>query len=84
MELNIGENEDDPVFFVSDLLVHLAAEQMEKKAAKVIEGEALDLIVGSKPFIIGEDEKETEEAKEKAKNIVKSGVLDILKKNYEI
>ena len=84
VELNIGENEDDPVFFVSDLLVHLAAEQMEKKAAKVIEGEALDLIVGSKPFIIGEDEKETEEAKEKAKNIVKSGVLDILKKTYDI
>lgn len=84
VELNIGENEDDPVFFVSDLLIHLAGEQMEKKAAKVIEGEALDLIVGSKPLIIGEDEKETAEAKEKAKNIVKSGVLDILKKNYDI
>lgn len=84
VELNIGENEDDPVFFVSDLLIHLAGEQMEKKAAKVIEGEALDLIVGSKPLIIGEDEKETDEAKEKAKNIVKSGVLDILKKNYDI
>lgn len=84
VELNIGENEDDPVFFVSDLLIHLAGEQMEKKAAKVIEGEALDLIVGSKPLIIGEDEKEADEAKEKAKNIVKSGVLDILKKNYDI
>lgn len=84
VELNIGENEDDPVFFISDLLVHLAGEQLEKKAAKVIEGEALDLIVGSKPFIIGEDEKESDEAKEKAKNIVKSGVLDILKKSYDI
>lgn len=84
VELNIGENDDDPVFFVSDLLIHLAGEQMEKKAAKVIEGEALDLIVGSKPLVIGEDEKETDEAKEKAKNIVKSGVLDILKQNYDI
>ena len=84
VELNIGENDDDPVFFVSDLLIHLAGEQMEKKAAKVIEGEALDLIVGSKPLVIGEDEKETDESKEKAKNIVKSGVLDILKQNYDI
>lgn len=84
VELNVGENEDDPVFFVSDLLVHLAGEQLEKKAAKVIEGEALDLIAGSKPLIIGREEKETDEGKEKAKSIVKSGVLDILKKNYDI
>lgn len=84
VELNIGENDDDPVFFVSDLLIHLAGEQMEKKASKVIEGEALDLIVGTKPLIIGEEEKGTDEAKEKAKSIVKSGVLDILKKNYDI
>lgn len=40
VELNIGENEEDPVFFVSDLLIHLAGQQLEKKAAKVIEGEA--------------------------------------------
>ncbi len=84
VELNVGENEDDPVFFVSDLLIHLAGEQLEKKAAKVIEGEALDLIVGSKPLIIGEEEKETDEAKEKAKNLVKSGILDILKETYDI
>ena len=84
VELNIGENEDDPVFFVSDLLIHLAGEQLEKKAAKVIEGEALDLIVGSKPLILGEEEKETDEGKKKAKHIVKSGVLDILKKTYDI
>ncbi len=52
VELNVGENEKDPVFFISDLLIHLAAEQLEKKAAKVIEGEALDLIIGSKPLVI--------------------------------
>ncbi len=52
VELNVGENEDDPVFFVSDLLIHLSAEQLEKKAAKVIEGEALDLIIGSRPHVI--------------------------------
>lgn len=84
IELNIGENEDDPVFFVSDLLIHLAGEQLEKKAAKVIEGEALDLIVGSKPIILGEEEKETDEGKEKASNAVKSGILDILKQTYDM
>lgn len=84
VELNIGENEDDPVFFISDLLIHLAGEQLEKKAAKVIEGEALDLIVGSRPIILGKEEKETDEGKKKAKHLVKSGVLDILKKTYAI
>lgn len=84
VELNIGENEEDPVFFVSDLLIHLAGEQLEKKAAKVIEGEALDLIVGSRPLTLGDQEKETDEGKAKAKHIVKSGVLDILKKTYDI
>lgn len=84
VELSVGENEDDPVFFVSDLLIHLAGEQLEKKAAKVIEGEALDLIAGTRPLHIGEDEKDSDDAKEKAKNIVKSGVLDILKQTYDI
>lgn len=86
VEVNIGEEEDDPVFFISDLLIHLAGEQMEKKAAKVIEGEALDLIVGSKPLVI-KAEKEAEkkdEKPEKAKEAVKAGVLDILKQTYDI
>ena len=56
VEINIGENEDDPVFFISDLLIHLSAEQMEKKASKVIEGEALDLIFGSRP-LAGEEKE---------------------------
>lgn len=70
--INIGEDEDDPVFFISDLLVHLAGEQMEKKANKVIEGEALDIIVGNKPL-----EKEE-------KDKVKAGILKILKEEYDI
>lgn len=82
VEVNIGDNEDDPVFFISDLLIHLAAEQLEKKAAKVIEGEALDLIVGNKPIII--DKKKGEEKKEAGKDAVKQGVLAILKENYDI
>ncbi len=78
VEINLGEEEDDPVFFISDLLIHLAAEQLEKKAAKVIEGEALDLIVGSKPFVFGKDEE-----KSKTTDVIKAGVLDILKKTYD-
>ncbi len=55
--VNIGEKPEDPVFGVSDLLIHLAGEQMEKKASKVIEGENLDLLVGSIPAA-SDDEKE--------------------------
>ena len=88
VEVNIGEHEDDPVFFISDLLIHLAGEQMEKKASKVIEGEALDLIVGNRPLILkaNKDAKDTEkpEKEEKAKETIKAGVLDILKKTYDI
>lgn len=84
VELNIGENEDDPVFFVSDLLIHLAGEQLEKKASKVIEGEALDLIVGNKPIIIDKKDKKDDGEKDKAKEGVKAGILEILKDTYGI
>ncbi|MBO4616775.1 Aspartyl aminopeptidase [Lachnospiraceae bacterium YSD2013] len=81
VELSIGEDEDDPVFFVSDLLIHLSQEQLEKKAAKVIEGEALDIIVGNRPLTVkakkGEEEK-------KEKDPVKAMVLKTLKDDYDI
>ena len=80
VEINIGENEDDPVFFVSDLLIHLSQEQLEKKAANVIEGEALDIIIGNKPVVMKKDEEE----KSAGKEAVKAGILNILKENYEI
>ena len=76
--VNVGDKEGDPVFFVSDLLIHLAAEQMEKKANKVIEGEALDIIIGNKPISLKEDEKED------AKELVKKGILSILKEVYDV
>lgn len=81
--LNIGENEDDPVFFVSDLLIHLAQEQLEKKAAKVIEGEALDIIVGNKPLTFSKEEKE-KKGESAGKDAVKKGILNILKENYDM
>ena len=82
--INVGEKEDDPVFFVSDLLIHLAEEQLQKKAAKVIEGEALDLIIGSRPFVFEKKKKTDEEKKEAAKDAVKKGILNILKETYDI
>ena len=81
IELNIGENEDDPVFFISDLLIHLAQEQLEKKAAKVIEGEALDIIIGNKPLTFKKDEKKEEGI---GKDAVKKGILSILKDTYDM
>lgn len=83
VEINIGENEDDPVFFVSDLLIHLAQEQLEKKAAKVIEGEALDIIIGNKPIVVDKNQEDKEE-KNAGKDAVKTGVLNILKETYDI
>ena len=74
--INIGKKEDDPVFFISDLLVHLAAEQLEKKASKVIEGEALDIVIGNRPL---QDVKD-DEKKEK----VQAFTLKLLKEQYGI
>lgn len=87
IELNIGENEDDPVFFVSDLLIHLSEEQMKKKASEVIEGEALDIIVGNRPIKvekIKEEDKNADGKTEKVKEAVKAGILDILKEQYDM
>lgn len=81
--VTVGEKPEDPVFFVSDLLIHLAQEQMVKSAATVIEGEALDVIVGNQPLKLGKNAKDNH--KETAgKEAVKKGVLEILKKQYGI
>lgn len=72
VEIVIGEAETDPVVGISDLLVHLSGEQMDKKAAKVIEGENLNILVGSIP-LSGEE-----------KNKVKANILKILKDKYDI
>lgn len=72
VNVSIGDNEEDPVFCVSDLLIHLAGEQLEKKAAKVIEGEQLDILFGSRPL---PDEK---------KDAVKANILKLLKDKYDM
>lgn len=77
VNVNIGDKPGDPVFGVSDLLIHLSAEQMEKKAAKVIEGESLDLLIGSIPEAEKKDKKEEKER-------VKANILAILEKAYGV
>lgn len=72
VKIAIGEKDDDPVFFISDLLIHLAKDQIQKKANEVIEGEALDVIIGSRPL------------KDEDKEPVKANILRILKENYGI
>lgn len=68
----IGEDKDDPVVSITDLLIHLSGEQMTKTAAKVIEGEQLDILIGSKP-LAGEE-----------KDAVKKQVLKLIKDKYDI
>ena len=73
INVNIGEDENDPIFTITDLLPHLAQEQMEKKLKNGIEGEALNLLIGSIPYS-NEDEKES----------VKLNILNILNQKYGI
>ena len=73
IELNIGEDEKDPIFTITDLLPHLAQEQMEKKLKNGINGEDLNLLIGSIPY---KDEKITEK--------VKLNILNLLNKKYGI
>ncbi len=90
IEIKVGEDAEDPVFFISDLLIHLAAEQLEKKANKVIEGEALDIIVGNRPLKLEQEKEQTEEGSsdekktENKKDPVKQGILKLLKDDYDM
>lgn len=73
IEVNIGENESDPIFTITDLLPHLAMDQMEKKLKNGIDGEDLNLLIGSIPF---DGEKISEK--------VKLNILNILNQKYGI
>ena len=73
VEINIGEDENDPIFTITDLLPHLAQEQMEKKLKNGVEGENLNLLIGSIPY---KDEKVSEK--------VKLNILNILNQKYGI
>ena len=71
LEIVIGEEEDDPVVFISDLLIHLAQTQLEKKGSKVVEGEDLNIIVGNIPL------------KEEEKDAVKKNILKLIREKYD-
>ena len=70
IDVHIGENADDPVLGIGDLLIHLAADQLQKTGAKVIEGEDLDVTIGNMPL------------KDSEKDKVKANALAILKEKY--
>lgn len=72
VDVIIGEDDNDPIVGISDLLVHLSADQMTKTAAKVIEGEDLDVTIGSMPL------------KGEEKDAVKANILRLLKEKYDI
>lgn len=84
VSIRIGEKDDDPVFAITDLLVHLAGKQLEKKANIVIEGEKLDLLIGSRPEKADETEDADKEEKAAAKDAVKSQIMKLLKESYNI
>ena len=71
IDVAVGDDPTDPVVGISDLLIHLSGDQLQKNAAKVIEGEDLDVTLGSMPL------------KGEEKNAVKANVLKILKEKYD-
>ena len=73
IEVRLGENDDDPVFTITDLLPHLARDQMQKKAAEAVEGEDLDILFGSRPY-----------NDDKVKEKVKLHILSLLNEKYGI
>lgn len=75
VEISFGESDDEPVLYINDLLIHLSADQMEKKANKVIEAEQLNIVVGQIPL-------KTED--KEVKNKVKENILKILEEKYGI
>lgn len=85
VDIVIGEKDTDPVVGISDLLIHLAADQMEKKGKVVVEGEALDILVGSMPLKDDKvSEKKGKDQKKEIKEKVKANILRILKEKYGI
>lgn len=79
VKIVIGEDENDPVFCISDILPHLAQEQMKDKASDFIKGEDLDLIVGS----TSPSQKDSKDEK-KCKDVAKKAVLKLIKEKYDI
>ena len=80
IDINIGEDDADPVFVISDLLIHLAQKQMKKTGTEIVEGEKLDLLVGSRPL----ESSRPAKLKDKESVAIKKNILDILKNKYDV
>lgn len=78
VKISIGEKDDEPVFVITDLLIHLAGEQMAKKADAVIAGEKLDLLIGNRPL------QQSEELDKEEKEAVRANILRLLSETYGI
>lgn len=78
-QVKIGEDAEDPIFCVTDLLIHLSKNQMAKNLAEAIEGENLDILIGSRPMTFDKDSKEADQ-----KDPVKKNILALLKEKYDI
>ena len=76
INITIGEDEDDPVVYITDLLIHLSQKQMQKTVTEAIEGENLDILIGSRPL--------TDVGDEKKKEAVRENILKLLKEKYGI
>lgn len=79
IDVNVGDEPSDPVFCISDILIHCAQEQLKKNAAEFIEGEKLDVIIGSANTA---SENKTENTDSPEKNSAKKNILAILKNKY--
>lgn len=73
VDVNIGDDDKDPKFVVTELLIHLSGDQMSKKASEAVEGERLDILIGSRPF---DDSEESD--------LIKLNILKILNEKYGI
>ena len=78
IDISVGEKESDPVFTVTDLLIHLSQDQLAKTGAKVVEGESLDILIGSIPL----EEPEDADGKKKQKDAITANVCRILEEQY--
>ena len=84
LDITIGEDESDPVLYITDLLIHLSREQLEKKASDVITGEKLDILSGSRPLSLPAGDQTGNDDKAGKKEAVKANVLRILSETYGI
>lgn len=84
VDVNVGDDEGDPAFCVTDLLPHLGNQQMAKKGSEVVEGENLDVLIGNRPLMVKPADDASDEEKAAAKEPVKAFALKLLEEKYGI